>query len=157
MGEGHSDRPRLGQSTEKECLPTVKCRGCQSVGKQDLSWHRQCHKVDSVCVDISSRLFKREQTVNMVTDYTVQKTIAQIAMVWTWQTQFIRLCWWNQCYLMCLFVWKMFAWYCSTLWLPGDGAGVWFKWSESKKYTHINLMLQKISYNNLAMQFSHPN
>lgn len=71
MWEGHGDRSSLRQSTQNECLPTMKCRCCQSVVEQDLSWHRPCHKVASVYVDFSSCCFKQEQIVNTVTDYMV--------------------------------------------------------------------------------------
>lgn len=80
MGEGHGDRSSLRQSTQNECLPTMKCRCCQSVGEQDLSWHRPCHKVASVHVEFSLRSFKQEQKVTAVTDYMVPIAIAQIVL-----------------------------------------------------------------------------
>lgn len=84
MGEGHGGRSSLRQSTQNECLPTMKCQFCQSTGEWDLSWHWPCHKVAPVCVELSSCCFKQEQIENTVTDYTVQITIAQIVLVSTW-------------------------------------------------------------------------
>ncbi len=125
MGEGHGDRSSLRQSTQNECLPTMKCRCCQSVGEQDLSWHRPCHKVASVYVEFSSCCFRQEQIVNTVTDYMVQMTIAQIVLVATWQTKYMRWCWRNQISVICLFVCKKLTWCCSPEWLLG-WAGVGF-------------------------------
>lgn len=90
MGERHGDRSSLRQNTLNECLPTIKCHFCQSIGEQDLSWHQPCHKVAPVCVVLSSCCFKQEQIETTLTDYTVQITIAQIVLVSTWQTKFIR-------------------------------------------------------------------
>lgn len=84
IGKRHSDRSSLRQNTLNECLPTMKCRFCQSVGEQDLSWHQPCHKVAPVCVQLSSCCFKQGWIETTLTDYTVQITIAQIVLVSTW-------------------------------------------------------------------------
>lgn len=123
MGEGHGDRSSLRQSTQNECPPTMKCRRCQSVAEQDLSWQQPCHKVASVCVEFSSR-FKWEQIVNTVTEYMVHITIVQIVLVSTWQTQYMKWRWRSQISMICLFVCKKLRGYCSSEWLLSDWAGV---------------------------------
>lgn len=99
---GHGDRSSLRQSTQKECLPTMKCRRCQSVGEQDLSWQRPCHKVAPVCAQFSSCCFKQEQTAATVTDYMVQMTIVQIVRLSTWQIECTTRCWRNPSRMICL-------------------------------------------------------
>lgn len=123
IGEGHIDRSSLRQRVQNKCLQTIKCRRCQSVHEEDLSWHRSCHKVASAYVELLSCGFKQEQIVNTVTDCMVQITIIQIVLVSIWQTQYRWQCWRNHISMICLSAFDKLMW-CSPKWLFCVSLGV---------------------------------